>query len=140
MTLSVSSQNTFEAKEGEFVDVFDSSNNSITGTLVSVDSSGNTSFLITNTNGPWTDTAVVTTNSQISANYPLQTGMDLRTATLTAAASNTTFFSDTSGVMAGTIVLNDGQFRAGERLIRITDEPDNTLSNTNSVEIGRAHV
>ena len=140
LTLSVSSQNTFEAKEGEFVDVFDSSNNSITGTLVSVDSSGNTSFLITNTNGPWTDTAVVTTNSQISANYPLQTGMDLRTATLTAAASNTTFFSDTSGVMAGTIVLNDGQFRAGERLIRITDEPDNTLSNTNSVAEKTYHI
>ena len=140
LSLLVNSQHTFEAKEGEFVEVFDSSNTSITATLVNVDSSGNSSFLITNTNGPWTDTAVVTTNSEISANYPLQTGLDLRTATLSAAASNTTFFSDSSGVLAGTIELNDGQFRAGERLIRITDEPDNELSTTNSVAEKTYHI
>ena len=140
LLLPVSSQHTFDAKEGEFVDISVSSDSSITGTLVNVDSSGNTSFLITNTTGAWTDTALVTTNTEVSSNYPLQTGNDLRTATLTGAVSNTSFFSDTSGTMVGTIILSDGQFRAGERLIRITDEPDNTLSSTNSVAEKTYHI
>ncbi len=139
VTLSITDNiNTkFVANEGEYVSV--SANSSISGTLVHADYTGNTTLMLANTIGDWTLTG---TSTDIEAAYISAGSTVTAEATLSAVPSVyvNNLKSDINGTVVGNFEFTAGQFRIGERLIRLTDQADNTLSKTNSVAEKTFHI
>ena len=138
--LTTSTQTPFEANEGELVRIHKTGATDVFGTLVATDVNGNTTFLIANTSNNWLDSGIAGSGTEIQATYIDSSGSTTKEATLTADVANTGFVPDASGVLCGSIKINNGQFRAGERVIRITDQPDNIVSETTSVSEKVFHI
>ena len=138
--LTTSTQTPFEANEGELVRIHKTGATDVFGTLVATDVNGNTTFLIANTSNNWLDSGIAGSGTEIQATYINSSGSTTKEATLTADVANTGFVPDASGVLCGSIKINSGQFRAGERVIRITDQPDNIVSETTSVSEKVFHI
>ena len=139
VTLSITDNKVteFVANEGEYVSV--SANSSISGTLVHADYTGNTTLMLANTIGDWTLTG---TSTDIEAAYISAGSTVTAEATLSAVPSVyvNNLKSDINGTVVGNFEFTAGQFRIGERLIRLTDQADNTLSKTNSVAEKTFHI
>jgi len=139
VTLSITDggNSEFIANEGEYVTV--SANSSISGTLVHVDYTGNTTLMLANTIGDWTTTG---TSTIVEADYVSASGTVTANATLSAVPTTyvNNLKSDINGTVVGNFEFTAGQFRMGERLVRITDHADNTLSKTNSVAEKTFHI
>ena len=139
VTLSITDNKVteFVANEGEYVSV--SANSSISGTLVHADYTGNTTLILANTIGDWTTTG---TSTIVEATYVSASGSTTANATLSAVPTSyvNNLKSDINGTVVGNFEFTAGQFRIGERLIRLTDQADNTLSKTNSVAEKTFHI
>jgi len=139
VTLSITDggNSEFIANEGEYVTV--SANSSISGTLVHVDYTGNTTLMLANTIGDWTTTG---TSTIVEADYVSASGTVTANATLSAVPTTyvNNLKSDINGTVVGNFEFTAGQFRMGERLVRLTDHADNTLSKTNSVAEKTFHI
>lgn len=138
--LTASTTDVFEAKEGEYVRLQKTGASDVFGTLVATDPNGTGTFFIANTSNNWLDSGVAGSGTQVEATYISSDGSTTKTASLTADVANTGFVPDASGVLCGSIKINNGQFRAGERIIRITDQADNIVSETTSVSEKVFHI
>ena len=137
LSLTNPGDSTFVANEGEYVTVSVKDTPAINGTLIHTDYQGNSTLLIANTNGDWASTG---TSTVVQATYVTSGGSTTANAALSVTAANTNFTSDVNGVLAGSMTLTAGQFRTGERLVRITDSVDNTLSSNESVAEKTFHI
>ena len=137
LSLTNPGDSNFVANEGEYVSVKVKDSPEINGLLVHTDYQGNSSLLIANTNGDWAGTG---TSTVVEASYVTSGGTTTANATLSVAAANTNYISDVNGILVGSITLSEGQFRTGERLIRITDQIDNTLTSSESIAEKTFHI